>query len=270
MADSSVVRERIDTVVPEVTGLRRLLTPPTALLPRIRWLFTASAVGLTVLFGVVGAITAASAPATAGRPWVLALTPPIVLIALWLYGYRQQRFTLGMDVVCAAALVALGAALPDNRSMLAATYGSIWVRALYATPRQAAVSTALFVAAFVAAAVLSPAAPDLLGASVLGRAIIGLIFGVIFTLIGTVLATYQRAIVRERRLRRAGHALAEASTRQEIYDAALAGARGLLSTDAGDSHRGVELAIGSESSMAVVGAAGDGAERSIYTLPLVA
>ena len=256
MTETSILPARIDTVVPEVTGLRGLLKPPSDLFLRIRWLFLLSAIGLTALFALAGTVATAAA---ASRPPVFAIIPPLVLIALWLYGYRQQRFTLPMDVVAGAALIALGAALPDNRSMIGATYAAIWMRALYSTTRQAALSTAIFLLSFVVAAILSPAAPDLLGASVLGRAVVGLVFGVVFTLIATVLSAYQRAIQRERRLRLAGHALAEASSRQDIYAAAVSGARSLL---ADGPHRGVELAIGTETDMTVVGAAGEGAERA--------
>ncbi|HEU5317919.1 MAG TPA: hypothetical protein VFX49_17540, partial [Chloroflexota bacterium] len=78
---------------------------------------------------------------------------------------------------------------------------------------------------------------------------------------------------RERRLRLAGHALAEASTRDAIYAAALSGARELL---AGTSHFGVELAIGDGADSHVVGAAGEdaatahGHQRSHFRVPLVA
>src|SRR5437016_4288887 len=77
------------------------------------------------------------------------------------------------------------------------------------------VTPVILLVGFLAAALLSPVG-SVLSAYVLGAAVVAVAFAVIVSMVATVLAVYERAVARERRLRAAGHALAEATDRVTI------------------------------------------------------
>ena len=245
--------DRIETVVP-VVAWRDVLRPPDGLLARVRWLFTIAALGLAVVLGLGSAAFAAHN----GR---LPITPAVVMLVLavvWLHGYRQGGASIAVDVLCAVGIAVLGAALPDVRFAQFALFLSVWNRSMHTTGRKLALTTAILVIGFFGAALLSPAG-SVLSVYVLGAAAVAIAFAVILSMVATVLAVYERTVARERRLRAAAHALAEAKDRPAIYAATVSGARELL---AGTAECGIELAVGGERDMTVVGGAGQGADTS--------
>src|SRR5207247_755813 len=133
----------------------------------------------------------------------------LILGGVWLYGYRQAGASLAVDVLCAAGIAVLGAALPDARFAQFALFLSVWNRATHTGGRRLVVTTVILLVGFLAAALLSPAG-SVLSVYVLGAAVVAVAFAVILSMVATVLAVYERAVARERRLRAAGHALAEA------------------------------------------------------------
>src|SRR6266542_1946258 len=192
MADVSVLSaDRIETVVP-VVAWRDVLRPPDGLLARVRWLFTIAALGMAVVLALGGAAFAANNGRLAVTPLVVAL----VLGVVWLYGYRQGGASLAVDVLCAAGIAVLGAALPDARFAQFALFLSVWNRAMHTAGRRLAVTTAILLVGFFAAALLSPAG-SVLSVYVLGAAAVGVAFAVILSMVATVLAVYERAVARE-------------------------------------------------------------------------
>ena len=228
-----------------------VLRPPVGLLSRMRWLFLLIGLFAAVAYGVTGTL----ASAAAGLLWPLTIAATAGLVGTWLYGYARGRFTLAGDLGTGAAIVLLGASLPEPRFMPHAIFASVWIRALHAAPRDVALPTAIYAVAFGAAAALAASPESPFGAYVVGRVLAAALFGAAFSTIALVLAAHERTAAQDRALRAAGRALAEAGDRAAVYAAALAGARGLLGTTPGAV---VELAIGASDDLDVVAETGSG------------
>src|SRR5688500_13079232 len=261
MASVSVDTDSVPVVSPAAAAgplLKKLLWLPTGLLQRVRWLMLIAALLVVDVTGIEGVLSGAAA----GLVWPLAVASLAGMSLLWIYGYLRGRFTLVTDLLNAGALVLLGAASVWPQDLAYPVYASAWMRALHATPRQAARALLLYSAAFLAGGLLtaSPATP--VAPYVASRSAVAIVLATCFGLVGLVLATYERTVARERRLRQAAHDLAEAADRQTIYTATLSAARDLLndadSTDATRAPYAVELAVGSAEDATVVAAVGSG------------
>ena len=260
-ADSAVL---VGSGTPPVTLLRRIWLPG-GLLQRVRWLMLIAALLVVDLNGIEGV----TASAAAGRAWPLAIASLAALTTIWLYAYLRDRFSLVTDLLNAGALVLLGASSAGAQDLAFPIYASAWMRALHGTPRQSARAMLIFIAAFAVGGTLAGSLTTPVPVYVASRSVVAILLAGCFALVGLVLATYERTVARERRLRQASHALAEATDRQTIYAATLSGARDLLAgvdgSGAGDgdsSTTTVELAVGSAEDSTIVAAAGRGAGAS--------
>ena len=263
MASVSVGTDSVPVVNPAAAAgplLERLLWLPTGLLQRVRWLMLIAALLVVDVTGIEGVLSSAAA----GLLWPLAVAALAGMSFLWLYGYLRGRFTLVTDLLNAGTLVLLGAASVWPQDLAYPVYASAWMRTLHATPRQAARALLLYGAAFLAGGFLTASPSTPVAAYVASRSAAAIILASCFGLVGLVLATYERTVARERRLRQAAHTLAEAADRQAIYTATLAAARDLLtpaddvSSDRAATAYAVELAVGSGEDATIVAAMGSG------------
>jgi signal transduction histidine kinase len=188
-----------------------VLTPPTGLLARTRWLFLLAALIATGILGpllvVVGnadwphKLAACAALAVAGLSWVLT--------------YRRGRLWLVGDTVEAVGLVIMGTTLYFGLGVLVPALTGVCFRSLYGSGRRVALGAAVYGGAFIASMALAPRqafldqGPIRIGVSL---AFLAVLAGAMHV-VAVALRQHEEALVREQGLRRELEASNRALTR---------------------------------------------------------
>ncbi len=199
------------------------LSPPTELLPRVRWTFVGIAL-LSLVAALMVVATNSGAPrmerllAAAGAGW---------LGWSWVYGYRQGRFAWEFEVVSTAALLSVVLAVGNPEYSLGMLAAGASMRALYAGGRGALLVAVQFTLPYLAGIWLAHlslhpqpvAAPLLLGVPGIALAVgIG-------QLLKAAVDRHQGVLDRSQRLRDASVELSAAATPERILKAASDAAR---------------------------------------------
>jgi diguanylate cyclase (GGDEF)-like protein/PAS domain S-box-containing protein len=126
--------------------MARALTPPPDRLGRVRWLFTAFTVATAGLMLAVVAVQT--------HPWPLQVAAGACLAGLalkWVWEYRAGTSWMGTDLIEAAAIVVIAAALAQPLVLLILLYARLCAVAMSASVGRAAVATGLYLVDYAAA-----------------------------------------------------------------------------------------------------------------------
>ncbi len=227
-------------------------TPPRALLARVRWLFLLASLfaGVTLLPQLVVATTAAPLR-------LLATVAAATLCWRWVRCYHYGAGTPLWELAEAALLCVIALAVGPLPA-LGPFYVSLYYRALYPSAPRTVARTLAYLAAFLGAAHLgsSPLSPT--SAEVTGQVFGFILSAVVMHVVARALVMQERAVRREQTLREASVALVAATTRDEVYAAALEAFRLLLHEIPAVS---INIKARVDDTLVVVAACGDWAEE---------
>jgi diguanylate cyclase (GGDEF)-like protein len=171
-------------------------------------------------------------------------------------GHRRGHFGPLSGLLAAGALAAIGVAMGDPFRATELIYVGLFHQSLFRSWRSTATTTAALMLALVASITLSTyLVPsfrwDLFEVVLQIPAV--LLVGVIHIL-GVTIGRHERAAIRERALAVTGSDLVAASSRAEVYAAAIAGAQALVAPHA---RAAVTLGVGPVNQMRIVASTGD-------------
>ncbi len=225
---------------------------PRDLLARVRWLFLLASLftGVILLPQLVVATTAAPLR-------LLAAAAAVTLCWRWVRCYRYGAGTPLWEPAEAALLFVIALAIGPLLA-LSPFYVSLYYRALYPSAPRAVARTLAYLAAFLGAAYLESAPLSPASAEVTGQVFGFVLSSVMMHVVARALVMQERAVRREQTLREASVALVAATTRDEVYTAALEAFRLLLHEIPAVS---INIKARMDDTLVVVAACGDRAEE---------
>jgi len=242
------VRGRITAV----RGVRAAWAPPRELLARVRWLFL-----LASLFAGVTLLPQLVVDTTAVPLRLLAAAAAVTLCWRWVRVYRRGAGSPLWDPLEAALLFIIALAAGPMPA-LGAFYVSLYYRALYPCAPRTVARALAYLAAFVGAVQFGSSQLSLASAEVMGQFFGFVLSAVVMHVVARALVMQERAVRREQTLREASVALVAATTRDEVYAAALEAFRLLLHEIPAVS---VNIKARVADTLVVVAACGDRAEE---------
>jgi len=197
-----------------VAGPAPLLRPPTALVPRLQWVFL-----LFAIFCLLG-VAAPQAAVEEGRGPTFRAVVVVLCVATaasWVHSYRRTRFaaaTVPLELITIALLVAG----PDSPlKTVGVLYGTLMFRALYGSWRQALTYLGLATVAFLVGVVFAAQIGVVFDTGTVLQAVPGApVLGAVVHLVAVASAQAERAMARERVLGRAGIAIAVATDAAQV------------------------------------------------------
>ncbi len=212
------------------------LSPPSELLPRLRWTF----LGFSLLSLVAALAVVASGSRVDDTERLLAAAGACWLGWCWVATYRRGHAQVEEDLVSMAALTPLVAALGSPAYALGVLGAGATLRSLYSRPRGSLLAAAFFVLPFMGGVLLADGelafgrleAPLLLGLTGVG---LGVLIG---QLLRAAADRHQRVLDLAQELRRAGELLA-AAVNPRLIELVLLRSAQLLLGEAG----GIQLVL---------------------------
>jgi PAS domain S-box-containing protein len=219
-------------------------------LARLRLAFLAFAGFNTVVVTIM--ITAA------GRPGLrlAGAAAALGLLALWIVGFRRERFALASEVLEAAAIFATVCAIGQPEKTYGIFYTALFFRSLYGSVPRTIARAGLYLAVLISGVVATQASIDF-SVQIAPHAFAFLFTGLVMRLVAVTLARYERALVRERALRKLASELAGTQTDDEMGEVVIDALRTLVMSD---PTARVTVSRGDVEALTVVAAAGSDAD----------